>query len=109
MFNETIMVSNNLTKLQLMRYFKECGCSVNRPYLDRRLKDQNWLYAHARALKEAGLWVEPPNEITPAMVGRLFHPDHKRVKKDYRYKNQTGPTTVPKLRNIQTIKVKIPT
>ena len=108
MFTETIMVSNNLTKLQLTRYFIECECPITRPTLDKRFKDQKWSYVHARALSEAGLWIEPPNEITPAMVGRLFHPATKRTKQNYRYKNQTGPTSVPRLRTIQTIKVKIP-
>jgi hypothetical protein len=76
--------------------------------LDKRLKDQQWLYVHARALIEAGLWTEPPNEITPAMVSRLFHWEGRGRSVTYRYKNQTGPTAVPKIRDIQKIKVKIP-
>ena len=57
-----ILAASGILKTRLWHYLNKTAGEISRPTLARRLKDQQWTYKQALALKEAGVWVEAPRK-----------------------------------------------
>jgi hypothetical protein len=59
-----LLAASGILKSRLWHYLNattEDG--ISRMTLNKRLRDQKWTYEQVLALKQAGVWVEPPHKI----------------------------------------------
>lgn len=62
MLTVDLLAASGILKSRVWHYLNKVVGEISRPTLNRRLKDQQWTYKQALALKEAGLWIEPPRQ-----------------------------------------------
>jgi len=63
MLTVDLLAASGILKSRLWHFLNKVTVDgLTRPTLNKRLRDQNWTYEQVLALKQAGVWVEPPHK-----------------------------------------------
>ena len=68
-----MLKQHNIAKDRLLNAFDKVGHPMSEPTLNKRLKDQQWSYAHAQLFKQLNLWIEPElNQFSKSLMLYIY-------------------------------------